>query len=142
MIPLTKDSMNQAMHLVQNFEANMGDTLIYPALKACYDCLLDKGGNETAQQIFVLTDGAVMNIREIVELAGLQKHLAEVHTFGLGECSSPGLIIELAEITGGTYNFVLEHDNTLNSKIVASIQQASRPNLIRSKVSMALFDDS
>lgn len=63
----------------------MGGTMIYPALKACYDCLLDKSGNEFSQQIFVLTDGAVMNIREIVELAGLQKHLAEVHTFGLGE---------------------------------------------------------
>ena len=77
--------MNQAMQLVQNFEANMGDTMLYSPLKACYDCLLDKVGNETAQQIFVLTDGAMMNIREIVELAGLQKHLAEVHTFGLGE---------------------------------------------------------
>ena len=85
MIPLTKDSMNLAMQEVQTFEANMRGTLIYPALKACYDCLLDKVGNEISQQIFVLTDGAVMNIREIVELAGLQKHLAEVHTFGLGE---------------------------------------------------------
>jgi hypothetical protein len=85
MIPLTKDSVNQALSEINTYEANMGGTMIYPALKACYDYLLDKSGNEFSQQIFVLTDGAVMNIREIVELAGLQKHLAEVHTFGLGE---------------------------------------------------------
>ena len=80
-----------------------------------------------------------MNIREIVELAGLQKHLAEVHTFGLGELASPGLIIELAEITGGTFNFILEHEKTLNSKIVTALQQASRPNLIRTRVSQPLM---
>lgn len=120
----------------------MGGTLIYPALKACYDNLLDKAANECAQQIFVLTDGAMVNIREIVELAGLQKHLAEVHTFGLGSEASPGLIIELAEITGGTYNFVLEHERTLNAKIVSALQRASRPNLIRTKVRLFITHES
>ena len=62
----------------------MGGTVIYPALKACYENLLDKAASECSQQIFILTDGAVMNIREIVEMAGLQKGVAEVHTFGVG----------------------------------------------------------
>ena len=85
MIPLNRDTVREAAVEIATFQADMGGTLIYPALKACYDNLLEKVGNECSQQIFVLTDGAIMNVREIVELAGLQKHLAEVHTFGLGE---------------------------------------------------------
>ncbi len=58
-----------------------------------------------------MTDGAdVVNIREIVQMAGRYKGVAEVHTFGVGGKASPGLIIELAEISGGSYNFVLDDE--------------------------------
>lgn len=85
----------------------------------------------------MLTDGAVMNTKEIVEMAKNHKRIAEVHTFGIGSGASPGLIIELAESTGGTFNFALESEN-IRKKVVSSLSKASRPNLINCYVSFSL----
>lgn len=140
MLPLNKDCLDSALNEIKTFQADMGITVLFPAMMACYDNLLDKAANECAQQIFLLTDGAMSNIRDIVQMAGLQKHIAEIHTFGIGEAASPGLVIELAEITGGSYTFALEHEN-INSKVVCALQKASRPNLIRTKVGFYLLYD-
>ena len=84
------------------------------------------------QQIFVLTDGAVMDIREVVQLARDHKNIAEVHTFGIGSGASPGLVIELAKASGGSYAFALEGEN-IKAKVVNALARASRPNLIKAK---------
>lgn len=46
-----------------------------------------------------------MNTKDVIDMASRFKHVAEVHTFGIGSGSSPGLVIELAEATGGSYTF-------------------------------------
>ena len=81
----------------------------------------------------MLTDGAVTNIRDVVEIARDHKHVAEVHTFGIGSGASPGLVIELAESTGGSFTFALEKEN-IRPKVVAALSRASRPNLTNCKV--------
>ena len=85
----------------------------------------------------MLTDGAVTNVREIVDLAASHKDLAEVHTIGIGSGASPSLVIELAEVTGGSFNFALENEN-IKPKVVSALAKASRPNLINARVRLKL----
>lgn len=85
------------------------------------------------QQIFVLTDGAVMNIKDVVRIANDHRDMAEVHTFGIGSGASPGLVIELAEATGGTYNFAQESES-INTKVISALSKAARPRLTNVKV--------
>lgn len=69
-----------------------------------------------------------MNMREVVNLASEHREIAEIHTFGVGSGASPGLVIELAECTGGSYQFALENEN-IKAKVISSLSKAARPNL-------------
>lgn len=42
MVPLTKENLQKANEAVNSFEADMGGTQILPALKTCFEDLLDK----------------------------------------------------------------------------------------------------
>lgn len=56
------------------------------------------------------------------------KHLAEIHTFGVGSGASPQMVIELAEATGGTFTFADEGEN-IKPKVIAALNKASQPTI-------------
>ena len=74
-----------------------------------------------------------METKEVLDIAEKHKEIAEIHTFGIGSGASPSLVIELAQVTGGTFNFTLENEN-IKPKVVNALTKAGRPNLTKCKV--------
>ena len=92
--PYTDSTLEQARHLVRDLEADLGGTEILPALQAILkqpnqDC-------KRLRQLFILTDGAVSNSQECIQLARAEKKNARVFTLGIGASADRHLVKGLA----------------------------------------------
>ena len=59
-----------------------------------------------------------------MKLGNENRHLAEIHTFGIGSGASPQLVIDLAMATGGTFTFASEGEN-IKPKVIEALNKAS-----------------
>lgn len=76
-------TFQKAFDQVATFEADYGGTEILPPLKAIFEAPKPNMAQET--HILLLTDGAVNNTNEIVDLIKKNANLhTRVHTFGIG----------------------------------------------------------
>lgn len=80
------------------------------------------------KRIFLLTDGAVNNANEIIQLAKLKNDENRVHTFGVGYGCSKFLVKELANAGRGSHSFIEETDN-LKGKVIKALSKAIEPSL-------------
>ena len=66
MIPLTKENLESALEEIHSYDADMGGTQILNAMRFVYNELLEKNKGDMSQQLFILTDGAVMNTEYVI----------------------------------------------------------------------------
>ena len=96
-------SCQQAITEVKDFGADFGGTDIYSPLQGIFDMQTDC--KET--NIFLLTDGAVNNTNEIVNLVTKNASLdRRVHTFGVGNGADESLIKKCASKGFGNFYFI------------------------------------
>jgi hypothetical protein len=58
------------------------------------------------RQLYLLTDGAVANTKQIVEYISKKRGTVKVHTFGIGNGVSTELVIECAKAGNGQHYFI------------------------------------
>lgn len=111
-----ENSLKVAMQLQKNLQADMGGTEIFRPLESVFKNRLS---GCHSRQIFLLTDGAVYNVPELVQLVRKQKN-TRVFTFGMGDGCSTELIRDVAKAGNGKATFVKDSDR-LQSKVIKSL---------------------
>ena len=106
--------------------ANMGGTNIYEPIKSALNLKLPN--KEVQKRIFLLTDGAVGQPEEIINLIGsnCNSAMCKVFTFGIGNGCSEYLVTKAAEAGNGDYCLVTDKKMTeLRSKVIHALKKAS-----------------
>ena len=108
-----------AQKAVSTFEADFGGTEIYNPLEYIFNFGAPKDCAET--HIFLLTDGAVFNTDQVVDLVQTNANLQQrVHTFGVGSGASEELIKDCAFKGFGHYYFIY-NEAQIEEKVVQSL---------------------
>jgi von Willebrand factor A domain-containing protein 5 len=122
----TEKNIENACDKVKSFTANMGGTAILQPLVEIFKSTLREG---YARQIFLLTDGGVVNTSEIIQIIRRNSHTTRVFTFGLGNLCSSNLVKGAAIAGGGKATFLL--DNTdLNLRVTQQVQRALQASVV------------
>ena len=124
--PYTDSTLDQARLIVRDLEADLGGTKILPALQAILK--QPSQDSERLRQLFILTDGAVSNSQECIQMAKAERNNARVFTLGIGASADRHLVKGLARAGGGTYAFALEGEQ-LAKMVVGQLRQALAPSL-------------
>lgn len=88
--------------------ANMGGTVIFKPLQVE---LMAKPIKGYPKQIFLLTDGAVSDTQQVINLVSRSNKFSRVHTIGIGNGCSQSLIIGCSEKGKGHHVFIKNDEN-------------------------------
>ena len=113
----TDDVLDIAMYMIADFEADMGGTEIFAPLNEVFR---SRTTESCERHIYLLTDGAVNNTAEVVELIRMNKYHTRVHMFGIGEGASSELIKEGAYAGDGHFYFINKEED-LKAKVVEAL---------------------
>ena len=114
------------MGQVKNFDADFGGTEIFEPLQEIFKQIkqTEKKTNTTKMtHIYLLTDGAVDNTSDIINL--VKKNCNEkvkVHTFGVGSGADESLIKGCAREGRGNFSFIY-NDNEIERKVIESLSK-------------------
>ena len=123
--PLTDQTLQTARSLLDNLDANLGGTEIFPPLQDIFQQPLLVG---KPRQVFVITDGQVSNTRETISLVRKHASTNRVFSLGIGSSSDRHLVKGLARSGRGTAQFVSEGEN-IASKVVRQLKLGIQPCL-------------
>ena len=105
----------------------MGGTEIYQPLKKIYSWKKDPA---YPVNIFLITDGEVDSPQSVIQLIKKNATNARCHSFGIGSGVSRELVKGAAIAGKGTYQFVEDSNDNMNTKVILSLTKAVRPALV------------
>ncbi|XP_070826568.1 von Willebrand factor A domain-containing protein 5A-like isoform X5 [Chaetodon trifascialis] len=122
-VEYSEKTMEEALKKVEKMDANLGGTEILEPLKHIYSqpCIPSQ-----PRQLFVFTDGEVMNTKEVINLVKKNSGSHRCFSFGIGEGASSALINGLAKEGGGHAQFITGTDR-MQSKVMQSLRFALQP---------------
>ena len=115
----TDESFKKAMEEISQFSANMGGTEILTPIQDIFQKQVDP---KLPRHLYLLTDGAVANTKEIVSEIKKNVKYCRVHTFGIGEGASSELIKNCAFAGHGHYSFISDPEE-LVKKVMLALQK-------------------
>ena len=120
-----EQSFAMAVEYGDNLRANLGGTNILEVLRDLFK-LKRVGSGELC--IFLMTDGEVYNLEEILSLTRTVCGKNRIFTLGIGSGADPGVVEGLASITGGFCDFVFDDENYAN-KVIPQLEASMKPSL-------------
>lgn len=120
-VKYTPESLKDALDYLTTIKANMGGTEISKALGVIYAVATDPF---YPRSIFLLTDGAVAQPEEVVNMIKKNAYNTRVHCFGIGSGASRALVKGSALAGKGSFQFAIEGED-LTPKIVSSLKKAT-----------------
>jgi hypothetical protein len=121
-VPYNDANLNTAHRFVSSMKATMSGTKMLEPLQHLYTVPLIDGHQ---RRVLILTDGAIANEKEVIELVAQNKDTANVFSLGIGWAVSRHLVEGLAKAGGGTFYFVNGLDDHLIDTVALQMQQAS-----------------
>ncbi|XP_073669422.1 von Willebrand factor A domain-containing protein 5A-like [Paramisgurnus dabryanus] len=118
-----QDTMDQALKEVKEMRSDMGGTKISQPLNHIFS---QAGYPEHPRQLFVFTDGAVVDPKEVLDLVRLHAHSHRCFSFGIGEGASTALITGMAKAGSGHAQFITGTDR-MQPKVMESLRFALQP---------------
>lgn len=126
------ENMALAIAQISQFTANFGGTQIYQPLADIF--AKGKPSDCHASHIYLLTDGAIWDTQQVVELVESNSNIFQrVHTFGVGSGASEELIKNVAFKGNGHYYFIYE-ESELEEKVVLALSKTRFSYQILQKV--------
>jgi hypothetical protein len=122
----TKENIPETFKKISTLSANLGGTNIYSPLKYIYDSYKIHKKINLPRYIFLLTDGAIFNKKEVLEIIEQNNSNYKIFSIGIGNNFDEDLIKNAGIIGKGNYNFCKEL-NGLNSIIASEINKAVGP---------------
>ncbi|XP_066540422.1 von Willebrand factor A domain-containing protein 5A-like isoform X4 [Hoplias malabaricus] len=125
-VKYTQNTMEEAMKKVAAINADMGGTELLKPLNHIYSqgYLPDH-----PRQVFVFTDGAVRNVKDILDLVRMHSRSHRCFTFGIGQGASTALVTGMAKEGGGIAQFIKSNDR-LQLKVMQSLSFALQPSAV------------
>ncbi|CAF3817744.1 unnamed protein product [Rotaria sordida] len=113
----------KAEQLVKNMKADLGGTELLLPLQ-----WLEKNPpvQGRARQIFLLTDGEISNVNEVLDLCRTMATSTRIFSFGLGFSPSRSLVKGLARATNGRFVFIPPH-TSVDVHVGEQLQKALQP---------------
>ncbi|CAG8589441.1 353_t:CDS:2 [Dentiscutata erythropus] len=124
--PYSEESFLKALKHAQEMNANYGGTEIYNPLKWVFE----NSKNDMPTSIFLLTDGQVYNVDQIVELikSSEEKKNDDLRLFsiGIGDSVSHNLVESVSRAGKGYAQFVTNNER-MDKKILGMLKNAIKP---------------
>ena len=118
-VEYNQKSLEQAEEAIRTFDANLGGTEIFKPLHSIFADRDEE--NQLDKHVFLLTDGAVFDPEEWIELVkGNSEHFS-VHTFGIGSGASTQLITECAVAGNGKSYFIENNAIGLERSVIDAL---------------------
>ncbi|CAF3924382.1 unnamed protein product, partial [Rotaria sp. Silwood1] len=98
-----EQNAQKAEKLINNLQADLGGTELLRPLQWLEQYSPEEG---RARQIFLLTDGEISNVNEVLDLCRSMATSTRIFSFGLGYSPSRSLVKGLARATNGCFVFI------------------------------------
>ncbi|CAF0991491.1 unnamed protein product [Rotaria sordida] len=98
-----EQNAQKAEQLTKNMQADLGGTELLKPLQWVEQ---HPPGQGRARQIFLLTDGEISNVNEVLDLCRSMATSTRIFSFGLGHSPSRSLVKGLARTTNGRFVFI------------------------------------
>ncbi|XP_029942317.1 von Willebrand factor A domain-containing protein 5A-like [Salarias fasciatus] len=136
-VEYSQQTMEEALKRVGTMEADLGGTEILEPLQHIYEqpCIPSQ-----PRQLFVFTDGAVRNTKEVIDLVKKNSGSHRCFSFGIGEGASSALINGLAREGGGHAQFITGSDR-MQPKVMQSLRFALQPAVVDVSITWDLPKD-
>eukprot|EP00794_Sanderia_malayensis_P015112 gene15112-16668_t len=134
--PYSQLNLEDACNHVRRIRGDMGGTSLLEPLEWIFNQPLRK---TVPRQIFMVTDGMVMDANHVVECVRRHGHNTRVFTFGLGANICKKFLRELANATRGNSEIIAEGDR-LQRKVIEKVHSALQPALTNIRASWILPD--
>ncbi|CAF3516025.1 unnamed protein product [Rotaria sordida] len=125
-----EDNARQAEALIKTMEANLGGTELLQPLKWLEQHPPIQG---RSRQIFLLTDGEISNVTEVLDLCRSMASSTRIFSFGLGQSPSHSLVKGLARSTNGRFVFI-PPNTTIDVHVGEQLQKALQRCITNVKV--------
>jgi hypothetical protein len=119
-----KKSIKETLEKIDLITANMGGTKMLEPMEAI---LKQKPRIKHPKNIFLLTDGAIRNIDEVVSVIRKYNYSSRVHSFGIGSGASRYLVKETAKAGLGTSALIADNDPQIKTKVIQALKLAAKP---------------
>lgn len=90
---------------------------------------MNQNVKDYSHRIFLLTDGQVGNVQQIVDFVGQNTNKARVHTFGIGSGCDRNLVKETANAGRGSASFAEDGSSDLRGLVIKALKNASEESL-------------
>ncbi|ROI37048.1 von Willebrand factor A domain-containing protein 5A [Anabarilius grahami] len=135
-VKYNQDTMDQALKRVKKMRADLGGTEILEPLKHIYS---QPCRPNHPRQLFIFTDGAVGNTKEVLDLVKHHVHSHRCFSFGIGGGASTALITGMAREGSGHAQFITVTD-CMQPKVMQSLKFALQPAVVNISVDWTLPD--
>ncbi|XP_070560667.1 von Willebrand factor A domain-containing protein 5B1-like [Ptychodera flava] len=132
--PYTQVTVDEGCQYVTKMKADMGGTNLYSPLEWIFKKPTCRG---FPRHVFVLTDGTVNNVHQVVELVKYNSHNTRVFSFGVGPRASVRLVKGIAAVGRGTAEFI-GLEERMQRKVMISLKRALQPFVSDVSISWSL----
>ncbi|CAF2145922.1 unnamed protein product [Rotaria magnacalcarata] len=119
-----EENAQKAQQLTKNMKADLGGTELMKPFQWLEEHSPVQG---YARQIFLLTDGEISNVNEVLHLCRSISTSTRIFSFGLGSSPSRSLVKGLARTTNGRFVFIPPNTISADAFVTEQLRKALQP---------------
>eukprot|EP01155_Anaeramoeba_flamelloides_P029396 Anaeramoba_flamelloidesa85117_614.p1 GENE.a85117_614~~a85117_614.p1 ORF type:complete len:565 (+),score=118.69 a85117_614:51-1697(+) len=129
-VAYTEKNLKIAKFHAMGLRANLGGTEIAKPLRAIFQQPTKRG---YSRQIFLLTDGAVYNTPQVIDIVKREAQTTRVFTFGIGSGASTALVEGVAKAGNGACEMIADND-PIRKMVLRQLNRALKPSITNMEV--------
>ncbi|CAF0855018.1 unnamed protein product [Adineta steineri] len=129
-IEYNEESAKNAMTYITDMKADLGGTELYSVLSHLQ---MTPPKTNYSRQIFLLTDGEIDDVDEVLRLCYSMSSTTRIFSFGLGSAPSRALVKGLARVTNGSFLFIPPNTH-VDTAVARQLDKALQPCLVNLKI--------
>ena len=137
----TQKNIDESLALIDTLKADLAGTDIYSPLKDIYDSYKLYDEIDLPKNIFLLTDGEIINKDKTLDLIEKNSTKFSVFSIGIGNGFDKDLIKNSGILGKGSYNFCFDI-NDLNKTITNEINKAISPFISKLEIKTSLDNNN
>jgi len=123
-------NVKHAQQFIRSMSADLGGTELLEPLEWLNT---QPPSTNHSRQIFLLTDGEISNVTEVMDLCRTMSISSRIFSFGLGRSPSRALIKGLARTTNGRFTFIPPNTN-VDIYVAEQLEKALEPCITNTKI--------
>ena len=136
-VKYNEEMAKKASDYIDRMQADLGGTELYSVLSHLHN---QPPRTNYSRQIFLLTDGEISNVDQVLRLCQSMSNTTRIFSFGLGSSPSRALVKGLARVTNGSSLFIPPNTH-VDVAVARQLDKALEPCLVNFKVQCHFNDD-